>query len=340
MTEPLSVGIIGFGLAGRVFHAPLIAADPDLSLDAIVTSNPERAADAAQRYPGTAVLATTDELFARGLDLVVVASSNSSHAPLASAAMASGSAVVVDKPLATSSAQARALIDEATAAGVLLTVFQNRRWDGDFLTIANLLDDGVFGDVHQFESRFETWKPANRPGWKASSTVAEGGGLLYDLGPHLIDQALTLFGPVAGVYAELDTRRVGSVADDDVFVALTHESGVRSRLWMSAVVSQPGPRFRVIGSQGSYTTYGLDPQEKQLARGLAPDDVDFGDVEERDWGMLGFAGEFSPAPTLDGRYPEFYSRLARALRGEGPAPVDPRDSVAVLKIIEGIHRAQ
>src|SRR5579872_6564946 len=233
--RPLRVGLLGYGLAGRAFHAPLISACPDLVLAAVVTRDPERRAALRAVYPDAEALDAPEQLWERAgsLDLVVVATPNRSHAPLTRAALQAGLPVVIDKPFATSAAEARALIDEARARGRRLTVFQNRRWDGDFLTLRKLFADGALGAVHRLESRFERWTPVPRPGWRESGDPADAGGLLFDLGSHLIDQAIQLFGPVRAVYGELDRRRSGVETDDDAFVALTHASGVRSQLWMT-----------------------------------------------------------------------------------------------------------
>ncbi|HET9172554.1 MAG TPA: Gfo/Idh/MocA family oxidoreductase [Actinospica sp.] len=328
------VGLIGFGTAGRFFHAPLLAATPGLELAAIVTSDPARRADILAAYPGTQVVATADELWKLDLDLVVVASPNKTHVPLALAALEAGSAVVVDKPLAVESAAASALIAAAREHGRLLSVFQNRRWDGDFRTVAQLVAEGRLGTVQRFESRFERWRPKLKGGWRETGGRDEGSGLLYDLGSHLVDQALTLFGPAADVYAQADVRREGARADDDTFIALTHVSGVRSHLWASATAASLGPRLRVLGSRGAYVTYGLDGQEDELRAGRTPRDLGFGVTPSERYGKLGAEGEFETCPTLDGRYVDYYARIERALRGEGPVPVDPADAVAALRVIE------
>jgi len=335
---PIRVGIVGFGLAGRVFHGALLAADPDYDVAAVVTRDADRAADAAHRHPAAAVVASSADLAGMGLDLVVVATPNATHADVAAEALRAGSAVVVDKPVATSAAEARALIAQAESSDRLLTVYQNRRWDGDYLTASCLIADGALGDVHTFESRFEPWKTANRAGWKSSATVADGGGILFDLGPHLVDQALRLFGPVSDVHAEIATRRPTATADDDVLLSLRHESGVRSRLWMSHVAAQPGPRLRVLGSEGAYVVSGLDPQEAQLAEGLSPADDAYGLVDPARHGTIGVGDDARVVPTERGRYPLFYGRLAAALRGEAEVPVDPRDAVAALEVIEEARR--
>jgi predicted dehydrogenase len=330
----LRVGLIGFGTAGRFFHAPLLASTPGLELAAVVTSDPARRDDVLATYPGTQVVATAEELWTLNLDLVVVASPNKTHVPLAQAALEAGSAVVVDKPLAITSADGRALVEEARARGKLLSVFQNRRWDGDFRTVAQLIADGRLGTVQRFESRFERWRPKLKGGWRETGGRDEGSGLLYDLGSHLVDQALTLFGPAAGVYAQADVRREGAQADDDTFIALTHVSGVRSHLWASATTASLGPRFRVLGSQGAYVTYGLDGQEDELRAGRTPRDAGFGVTPPERYGTVGAEGDFASCPTLDGRYADYYAGIERALRGEGPVPVDPSDAVAALSVIE------
>jgi predicted dehydrogenase len=328
------VGLIGFGTAGRFFHAPLIATTPGLELAAIVTSDPARREDALAAYPGARIVATADELWPLGLDLVVVASPNKTHVPLALAALEAGAAVVVDKPMAVSSADGLALVEAARERGRLLSAFQNRRWDGDFRTVARLIEDGRLGTVQRFESRFERWRPTLKGGWRETGGRDEGSGLLYDLGSHLVDQALTLFGPVASVYAQADVRRAGAQADDDTFIALTHESGVRTHLWVSATAASLGPRFRVLGSQGAYVTYGLDGQEDELRAGRTPRDEGFGVTPPERYGTVGAEGAFETCPTLDGRYCDYYSAVERALRGEGPVPVDPSDAVAALRVIE------
>lgn len=330
----LKVGLIGFGVAGRFFHAPLISTTPGLSLSAIVTANETRKTDALATYPDVRILNSPNELWPLGLDLVVVASPNSSHVPLALQAVEAGVAVVVDKPLAVTSASARELVSAATKKGVLLSVFQNRRWDGDFRTVTSLVETGQLGHVQRFESRFERWRPALKGGWRETGSREEGSGLLYDLGSHLVDQALTLFGPVERVYCEADVRRTGAQADDDTFIALTHVSGTRSHLWASATAAALGPRFRVLGSESAYVTYGLDGQEDELRTGRTPRDPGFGVTPAEQYGTLGAGPNTSQYPTLRGGYAEYYAAMAQALRGEAAIPVDPMDAIAALEIIE------
>jgi scyllo-inositol 2-dehydrogenase (NADP+) len=337
---PIRTGIIGFGTSGRVFHAPFISSMPEYSLDMIVTANPGRIEEATRLHPGAQVAAEASELFAAAaaLDLVVIGSPSGTHVQLAHAALDAGLNVVVDKPFSVTANEGEELVDKAESLGLALTVFQNRRWDGDFLTLQSLIHAGALGQPRRFESRFEWWKPEAAKSWKAESTVAEGGGILYDLGAHLIDQALVLFGPVDDVYAEVSTHREGGAADDDTFVSLHHASGVRSHLWMNGLAAQVGPRFHVLGSASAYTKWGLDGQEPALKHGGSPTDPGFGSEDESTWGVLGIDGALEPVPTVSGRYGAFYAGLADAILRGAPLPVDPRDSVRVIGIIEEIHR--
>jgi len=341
----IRIGLIGFGHGGAVFHAPLISTTPGVELAAIVTADPERRERAARDYPTAAVLPHVDELWARArdLDAVVVASPNRFHVQHAIGALEADLAVVVDKPLSATARGARLVIDEARRRALLLTVFHNRRWDGDFLTLRKLIADGSLGDVWRFESRFERWRPVAPAatgaghGWRDRAEPEEAGGLLYDLGSHLIDQAMLLFGPVMQIYSELDRRRAGVDVDDDTFVALTHATGVRSHLWMSAAAAQAGPRFRALGSRAAYTKYGMDVQEDALRAGARPNHPGWGeDVVDR-WGVLGAGDAIDPVPTERGAYQEFYAALARSLRDGTPPPVDPEDAVKVLDVIERIR---
>ncbi|MFE4538061.1 Gfo/Idh/MocA family oxidoreductase [Streptomyces scopuliridis] len=344
---PLRVGLVGYGLAGSVFHAPLIAATDGLALDTVVTSSPERREQARAEFPGVRFAASPDELWQRAdsLDLIVIASPNKTHVPIATAALKAGLPVVVDKPVAGSAAEARELATLAEERGLLLSVFQNRRWDNDFLTLSRLVAAGELGDVQRFESRFERWRPQLKGGWRESGAAEEIGGLLYDLGSHVVDQALVLFGPAVRVYAETDVRRPGAEADDDTFIALTHANGVRSHLYASATTAQLGPRFRVLGSAAGYVKHGLDPQEADLRAGRRPGRGPAWGVEpESLWGRIGagespLTGGGHPVETEPGDYPAYYAGIATALREGTAPPVTAHEAAAALDVLEAARRS-
>jgi predicted dehydrogenase len=348
--QPIRTAVVGYGLAGSVFHAPAIAANPRYSLDVIVTSDPARQAQARALYPDARLVDSPGQLLGNGpgtvqgndgvlagLDLVVIATPPHTHAALAHAALDARLAVVVDKPFTVTSLEGRALVERARALGLPLTSYQNRRWDGEFLTLKKLLAQGALGEVYRFESRLERWSPDTVKPWKVRATAQTGGGVLYDLGTHLIDQALQLFGPVGEVYGELEARRPQERADDDAFVALHHRSGVRSHLWMNLSTAQLGPRYRVLGSKAGYTKTTGDRQEAQIQAGILPGDPGYGADREDHWGTLGRDGATVPVPTERGDFPAFYQLLAAALRDGGPVPVDAADSVEALEIIEAVR---
>ena len=334
---PIRVALIGYGLAGAVFHGPLISSTSGMSLATIVTANAERRARANADHPNALLLTDVEALWERSgdHDLVVVATPNRFHVPLGLAALEAGLPVVMDKPMAPTAEEGRRLAMEAAERDLLLTVFQNRRWDGDLLTVRRLIADDVFGQVVRFESRFERWRPAVREGaWRERGDPGEAGGLLFDLGSHLIDQAVGLFGPPLTVYAEVDRRRPGAEVDDDTFVALEHEDGVRSHLWMSVLAAIRGPRMRVLGSRAAYEKYGLDGQEEALGDGSSPDDPAWGREPPERWGQLSTGDDIRTVETEPGAYPEFYRRVVASLRDGEPPPVDPDGAIAVLEIIE------
>ncbi len=340
-TDDLRVAIVGYGLAGRFFHAPLIAATEGLEVVSVVTASASRRQQVAAERPGATPVSDVQELWSgMAPDLVVVATPNSSHVAIAAAAIDRAIPVVVDKPLAVTADEAERLVVRARRAGVMLTVFQNRRWDTDQLTLRRLIAEGALGRITRCESRFERWRPEVEPGkWRENTAPEQGGGVLLDLGSHLVDQALTLFGPITHVYAEIDTRR-GAAPEDDVFIALHHANGTVSHLHASAVTPSPGPRLRVQGTDAAFLVAGSDPQEAALRGGARPDTVArWGQPEEWERGRL-VAGERSvPVPAQPGDWPRFYALLRDALRRGGAPPVDPRDAVQSLRVIEAARRA-
>lgn len=334
----IGVGLVGYGLAGRLFHSPFIDAVDGLALRVIATSSQERGARARTDHPSAQVVATVDEVLERSdVEVVVVVTPNRFHFPIASRALAAGRHVVVDKPMTMDVPEGEKLIDAAARAGRLLCVYQNRRWDGDFLTIRRLIDDGALGPIDSLEARFERHSPVGDE-WRESAV--EAGGPLRDLGAHLVDQSLLLFGSVHRVWAQSDRRRAGSQVEDSVFVALDHHGGVRSRLWMSLIAIRAGPRLRIRGLGGEYVKQDLDAQEAQLFDGWLPSTPGFGEEPPERWGVLYSSdGSARPVPTQLGQYHRFYELLRDAVRGDGEPPVDPADSLQVLRVLDAAERA-
>ncbi len=310
---------------------------PGLSLASVVTSNEERAVQARSTYPHVEILPSADDLFAASdaHDLAVIAAPNRHHVPLALRAVDAGLHVVVDKPLAPSVPEGERVAEAAEARGVVASVFHNRRWDGDFLTLRRLLSEGALGELVRFESRFERWRPEVDVGrWREHGGPEDAGGVLFDLGPHVIDQALELLGPARAVYAEVRTLRAGAEVDDDFFLALEHSSGARSQLWATMLAAQPGPRLRALGTDAAYVKWGLDVQEDALRAGRRPNDPGFGVEPPEAWGLLGTEENAAPVETEPGRYVEFYEQMERAIRAREAAPVPLAAGIATLRVIE------
>jgi len=334
----IGVAVIGYGLAGSVFHAPLVAEVPELEVRALVTGKPERRAKAAEDFPEARLVATAEELWedTADLGLVVVATPNHLHAPQTIAALERGLAVVVDKPMALRTDEADAMLAAAERTGGLLAVFQNRRWDSDFLLLQEMVRSDRLGGLLRVESRFERYQPEVRPGsWREMTSPAGGGGLLLDLGSHLIDQALLLFGEPSGVYAEIAQVRPGAAGDDDCFVALSFPQGAHAHLWMSNLAPAIGPRWRVWGLRQALEVWGLDPQESYIRAGGRPGDPEFGQPDGSQRALLTTGtGDGESVPLPAGRSGEFYAAMAAAIRGERPVPVPASAGRDVLAVIE------
>ena len=333
MANPLNVGLIGFGLAGRVFHAPLIHANPDLRLTHIVQRHGD---EAEKKYPQAKLLRDADELFSeKSIDLVVVATPNTSHFELAAKALSAGKHVVVDKPFAVTSADADKLIDLARKMGRVISAFQNRRWDGDFLTVRQILDQKRLGRLAEYESRFDRFRPALKPGaWREEAIP--GSGVLFDLGSHLIDQAIVLFGRPQGIFADLRSQRDRAVAVDSFEVHLAYPA-LKVTLKAGSLVCEPSPRFTLYGTQGSYLKFGLDPQEEALKQGGSPAQPNWGSEPEEAWGTLtNCNGNLTREkyPTLAGCYPEYYKNIYEAITGKAELAVKPEQAKEVIRLIE------
>jgi len=327
----LRVGIAGYGLAGRSFHAPILSAT-NFEVTAVLTNNDVRKRHAKEDFPAAKILSTIEELCDQGLDLVVIASANQVHVSQALAAIKAGIATVVDKPMGINVAQTEEILNASINAGVPVTTYFNRKWDSDILTLKRVIRDGHIGRVIRMDSRFERFRPQLNPqSWRENNSPQDGGGLLLDLAPHLISTAIDCFGP-----AELKSSSVRSVrggADDDCVLVLAHESGVESILSASAVVGSPGPRLRVIGSEGAFVVNELDPQEALLRSGKAPRDGKW----KEDTSSPAFIHrgesieEFKSDP---GNYSHFYSLVHDAISNKTAMPIGTEEILAVARIID------
>jgi predicted dehydrogenase len=323
------IGLVGYGFGGRYFHAPLIASAKECELVGVVTRSAERRAEMARDHPAVRPYDSLSDIAQAGAEAVAISTPAATHIPLVQEAFGLGLAVVSDKPFALDATTARETVELAERSGLVLTVYQNRRWDSDFLTLRRLMTDRELGRVTRFESRFERFKPD--PGPKQA-----GGGGLLDFGSHLVDQARVLFGGVRTVYAEVHLREDRGGMDDDFFVALMHDTGVRSHLWGSWLQGAPGPRFRVTGTMGTYVVDDVDGQEAELVAGRSPAMAgDRWGIEPKErWGRLQRGEAAQPVPSERGRWDTFYPAFAAAVRGQGPPPVDPWDAVASLEVLD------
>jgi scyllo-inositol 2-dehydrogenase (NADP+) len=329
----IGVGLAGYGLGGSVFHAPLIQAEPGLRLHAVVTSRDEQV---RRELPGVGVVGSAAELLEDpAVELVVVAAPNAVHHQLAAAALRAGRHVVVDKPFALSTADADELIGLAEATDRRLSVFHNRRWDSDFLTVRRCLEAGVLGDVSTFTSRYDRFRPVPKGSWKEQDVP--GSGVLWDLGPHLVDQALQLFGRPETVWADVGVQRPGVEAVDYLHLALGY-GRLRVLLHAGMEVRDPGPRFEVHGDRGSFVKHGMDLQEQALRAGGRPGDPGWGSEPPDRHGTL--TGEVAGLElrgrleSVPGDYGAFYAAMAAAIRGDGPVPVPAAEARDVIMVIE------
>lgn len=332
--EPLRVGLVGYGYAGKTFHAPLIAATPGLDFACVASSD---AAKVHADWPQVGVVADAQALIARDdIDLVAIATPNDTHAPLASAALRAGKHVVVDKPFALDSGEARALIALARERERLLSVFHNRRWDSDFLGVRQAIADGRVGRVAHFESHLDRYRPAVRARWREGA--GRGAGLWFDLGPHLIDQALQLFGQPKRVQANFARQRAGALSEDWAHVVLDYRDGLRVILHAGMLVAGGSPRFVVHGERGSLVKHEPDRQEAQLKAGLTPGADGWG----ADPDAMRFhdgSGAVRDIPTPPGDQRRYYIGIERAVRGLGPNPVTAEQALAVMNVLETAQRS-
>lgn len=338
----INVGIIGYGLSGAVFHAPIISQVHEFHVKGFVSSNPSKVhADFpdAVIYPDVSTLLQDNEI-----ELVIVTSPNTTHFEYAQQAILAKKHVVVEKPFTNTSQEADELISLAKEHGVLLTVYQNRRWDNDFLTVRSLLAANAVGNLSTFESHYDRYRPEVQNRWREQDLP--GSGMLYDLGAHLIDQALTLFGKPNTIWADLQKERAGSQVVDYFHLVLGYDS-VKVILHSGSLVREQGPRFILHGDKGSFFKYGLDSQEDQLKAGGKPGDAGWGEDDPAKYGQLttelGGLVVKGSVQTLTGRYEAFYQQLAQAIQTGDPDAVpvraeDARDTIHIIELAVRSHQ--
>lgn len=338
MTDKIRVGLVGYGFASKTFHAPLIAGTAEMELAAVSSSD---AAKVHADWPSVQVVSDPQALFDDPtIQLIVIPTPNDTHFPLAKAALDAGKNVVVDKPFTVTLSQARELDALAKAKGLLLSVFHNRRWDSDFLTVKSLLADGTLGEVRFFESHFDRFRLEVKQRWREQK--GPGSGIWYDLGPHLIDQALQLFGSPVAINVDTTELRPGAQTTDYFHATLIYPQR-RVVLHGSMLVAAESPRYQIHGTQGSYVKYGLDPQEDALKAGARPPQEDWG-YDMRDGVVTLVNGDVLAEKTLltiPGNYPAYYAAIRDALNGVGENPVKAEEAIQVMELIElGLQSAE
>jgi scyllo-inositol 2-dehydrogenase (NADP+) len=331
----IDVGLIGFGLAGRAFHAQVIRAVPGLRLAAILQRSGN---EAAEKYPDVRIVRTLDELLAiKEIRLVVIATPNDSHFPLAQQCLAAGRDVLVDKPFTTTLDEAIALVESAKKQCRLLTVYQNRRYDGDFQAIVKLVASGALGRIVRFESNYDRFRPQLRSGaWR--ERPGPGTGIFFDIAPHLIDHALLLFGMPEALTADIRIEREGAVADDAFDLAFHYPRGLRADLRSSILAATTRPRFLLHGTQGAFVKQSFDPQENNLRHGHIPTDSAWGAEPEENWGLITLSenGVLTErrVPSANCDYRDFYANLRDAILGKDKLAVSPEWALDVMRLLE------
>jgi predicted dehydrogenase len=323
------VGIAGYGLAGRYFHAPLLVG-AGFEIASILTKNEQRILDAKTDFPNVQICNSLEELLKSKIDLLVVASANQSHAEQAIAGLKAGIPVVVDKPMGRTLKETEEIIAVSKQTGVGVSTYFNRKWDSDSLTIKKIISEGLLGQIFRLESRFEVFRPELKGGWREKKDVEQGGGNLLDLQPHLVSTALDWFGPAQLISASVRVIRGGS--DDDIVLTLKHESGVDSYLSASAIMGSAGPRIRLVGDKATLVIKDLDPQENLLRSGVKPKDGKW-QQSTKSAAYIHAGDQVVEYQGVDGNYTQYYLEVKNALAG-GKWPVSTEEALAVAKIID------
>jgi scyllo-inositol 2-dehydrogenase (NADP+) len=338
MKPKIRVGILSYGMSGKVFHAPILHVNPGYTMVKVMQRS---ANDVLDRYPYVTVVREAEAIFSDpDIDLVLVNTPDHTHYEFTRAALEAGKHVVVEKPFVLEIGEGDKLIDLARKKGRILTVFQSRRWEGDFLTIRKIIDNQLLGRLVEFEAHFDRFRNFIRDSWKEKPENKTG--TLYNLGSHLVDQALVLFGMPDAIYADIRKQRTGSLVDDLFDLSLLYPS-VKVTLKSSYLVREPGPRYLLHGTEGSFVKYGADPQEEALTNGHFPDEANWGREDEAKWGILNttlnglhFRG---PVETLPGCYHEFYNSLYESIVNGRKLEVRPEESLNVIRIIRAAYES-
>ncbi|MFI8688175.1 oxidoreductase [Rossellomorea sp. NPDC077527] len=330
--QPIKVGLAGYGFSGQSFHRPLLSHLKEFQIEAVLSSNEEKVLNDIE---GTTVVSSLEELLQKDIELVVITTPNHLHYSMIKQSLLSGKHVIVEKPFVTNSKEGEELLALAKEKGLHLSVFHNRRWDADFLTIQQLLKQEALGQIYTYEAHFDRFRPAIKDRWKENKI--EGAGVLYDLGSHLLDQALTLFGKPHWVQADVFPQRNPDKAEDYFLITLGYDV-LRVQLYSRSIVLDPGPRYQVHGLKGSYVKHGMDRQEDDLKAGKNPLSEEWGMEDEENWGVLttisGDDVTSEVIPSEKGDYTQYYLGVYGALREDKPLPVGPEDALQVIKLIE------
>ncbi|KPL58950.1 oxidoreductase [Rossellomorea vietnamensis] len=335
--QPIKVGLAGYGFSGQSFHRPLLSHLEEFHIEAVLSSNKEKVLNDIE---GTTVVSSLDDLLQEEIELVVITTPNHLHYSMIKQSLLSGKHVIVEKPFVTNSKDGRELLALAKEKGLHLSVFHNRRWDADFLTIQQLLKEEALGPIYTYEAHFDRFRPAIKDRWKENKI--EGAGVLYDLGSHLLDQALTLFGTPKWVQADVFPQRDPDKAEDYFLITLGYDV-MRVQLYSRSIVLDPGPRYQVHGLKGSYVKHGMDRQEDDLKAGKNPVSEEWGIEDEENWGILTtISGENVTSeviPSEKGDYTQFYLGVYNSVRENAPLPVAPEDALQVITIIEACKKS-
>ncbi|MGN6648411.1 MAG: Gfo/Idh/MocA family oxidoreductase [Cytophaga sp.] len=334
---PIKTALVGFGKAGMYLHAPFIHADPDFHLAVILERTPRHA---AQAYSTAKVVNTYEAILEdSSIELIVLATPNHTHAAMAEQALQAGKHVVVDKPFTIHAADAKHLRTLALKTGKHICVYQNRRWDGDFLTVHDILQKKLLGEINSIESRFDRYRPEPRISyWKESAAL--GNGLWYDLGPHLMDQAFQLLGRPESYTAIIKKQRPGATGIDYFDVVFAYGK-LTYRIHAGMLEQDPTPRWLIKGSKGTYMKFGTDPQEACLNAGELPAGIDWGKEDERSYGVITYKdGRVHTYPTQAGDYRKFYRNVYQAIRNQQPFPVTLDSAVELVGWLERLSQPE